>query len=150
MRTYDKFYINGQWAEPIGKGSSEVINPATGEVSATVPYGNAQDVDAAVSAARNAFDSWSRTSAAERAGFLRKIAEEGEKRKADLTQTIIDELGMPIQNAASFQVDPLAIICESFALKAKQMEQTREVGNSVIVKEPIGVCAMINPWNYPI
>ncbi len=150
MRTYDKFYINGQWAEPIGKGSSEVINPATGEVSATVPYGNAQDVDAAVSAARNAFDSWSRTSAAERAAFLRKIAEEGEKRKADLTQTIIDELGMPIQNAASFQVDPLAIICESFALKAKQMEQTREVGNSVIVKEPIGVCAMINPWNYPI
>ncbi len=150
MRTYDKFYINGQWVEPIGKGTSEVINPANGEISATVPYGNAEDVDAAVKAARNAFDSWSRTSAAERADFLRKIAVEGEKRNADLTQTIIDELGMPIQNAAEFQVDPLAIICESFAAKASQMEENKEVGNSIIVKEPIGVCAMINPWNYPV
>lgn len=150
MRTYDKFYINGEWVEPIGKGTSDVINPATGEISARVPYGNAEDVDAAVSAARNAFDSWSQTSAAERAGYLRKLAAEGEERNADLTQTIIDELGMPIQNAATFQVDPLAIICKSFADKAKHMEEQKEVGNSVIVKEPIGVCSMINPWNYPI
>ena len=150
MRTYDKFYINGQWVEPIGKGTDDVINPATGEISATVPYGNAEDVDAAVTAARNAFASWSQTSAAERADFLRKIAVEGEKRNADLTETIIDELGMPIQNAAVLQVDPLAIICESFADKAKLMEEQKEVGNSLIVNEPIGVCAMINPWNYPI
>jgi len=150
MRTYDKFYINGQWVEPIGKGTSDVINPATGEISARVPYGNAEDVDAAVSAARSAFASWSQTSAAERAEFLRKLAAEGEKRNADLTQTIIDELGMPIQNAAAYQVDPLAIICESFANKAQHMEENKEIGNSVIVKEPIGVCSMINPWNYPI
>ena len=150
MRTYEKFYINGQWVEPIGKGSSEVINPANGEVSARVPYGNAEDVNAAVKAARGAFDSWSKTSAAERADFLRKIAVEGEKRNADLTQTIIDELGMPVQNAAEFQVDPLAIICESFAEKASQMEEAKEVGNSIVVKEPIGVCSMINPWNYPV
>ena len=150
MRTYDKFYIGGQWVEPVGKGTSDVINPATGEISATVPYGNVEDVDAAVTAARNAFASWSQTSAATRAEFLRKIAVEGEKRNADLTQTIIDELGMPIQNAAVFQVDPLAIICESFADKAKLMEEQKEVGNSVVVNEPIGVCAMINPWNYPV
>ena len=150
MRTYDKFYINGQWVEPIGKGTSEVVNPATGEISATVPYGNAEDADAAVMAARNAFASWSRTSAAERAEYLRKIATEGERRNADLTQTIIDELGMPVQNAAVFQVDPLAIICQSFAEKAGHMEETKVVGNSVVVSEPIGVCAMINPWNYPI
>ena len=150
MRTYNKFYINGQWVEPIGKGKSEVINPANGEVSAVVPYGNAEDADAAVTAARNAFDAWSQTSAAERAGFLRKIAAEGERRNAELTQTIIDELGMPIQNAAEFQVDPLAIICESFASKAQQMEESERDGNSIVVKEPIGVCAMINPWNYPV
>ncbi|MCP4270984.1 MAG: aldehyde dehydrogenase family protein [Gammaproteobacteria bacterium] len=150
MRTYDKFYINGQWVEPIGKGTDEVINPANGEISATVPYGNTDDVDAAVSAAKNAFDSWSSTTAAERTEYLRKIAAEGERRNADLTQTVIDELGMPIQHAAAFQVDPLAIICESFAVKAKHMEETREIGNSVIIHEPIGVCAMINPWNYPI
>jgi aldehyde dehydrogenase (NAD+) len=150
MRTYDKFYINGQWVEPIGKGSSEVINPATGEISAVVPYGNTEDANAAVKAARDAFDSWSRTSAAERAEYLRKLAAEGEKRNADLTQTIVDELGMPIQNAAVFQVDPLGIICESFANKAGEMEEEKEVGNSIVVKEPIGVCAMINPWNYPI
>ena len=150
MRTYNKFYINGQWVEPIGKGTSEVINPANGEVSASVPYGNAEDVDAAVKAARNAFASWSQTSAAERADYLRKLAAEGDKRNADLTQTIIDELGMPIQNAAEFQVDPLAIICESFAEKASLMEESKTIGNSVVVKEPIGVCSMINPWNYPI
>ena len=150
MRKYDKFYINGQWVEPIGKGSSEVTNPATGEISAVVPYGNTEDVNAAVKAARDAFDSWSRTSAAERAEYLRKLAAEGEKRNADLTQTIVDELGMPIQNAAVFQVDPLGIICESFAKKAGEMEEEKEVGNSIVVKEPIGVCAMINPWNYPI
>ena len=150
MRTYDKFYINGQWVEPKGQGRSEVINPATGEVSASVPYGNAEDVDAAVSAARDAFESWSSTSAAERAEYLRKLAAEGKRRNADLTQTIIDELGMPIQNAAVFQVDPLEIICESFAEKAAEMERDKTVGNSVVVKEPIGVCSMINPWNYPI
>jgi len=57
---------------------------------------------------------------------------------------------MPIQNAAEFQVDPLAIICESFADKARLMEAHKEIGNSIIVREPIGVCAMINPWNYPV
>lgn len=150
MRVFDKFYINGQWVEPIGKGSSEVIDPATGEISARVPYGNAEDVDAAVLAAKNAFESWSQTSAAERAEFLRKLAAEGERRNADLTQTIVDELGMPIQNAAEYQVDPLAIICESFAKKAAQMEEQKEVGNSIVIKEPIGVCSMINPWNYPV
>jgi len=71
MRIYDKFYINGQWVEPIGKGTSDVINPANGEISARVPYGNAEDADAAVTAARNAFDAWSQTSAAERAEWLR-------------------------------------------------------------------------------
>jgi len=150
MRTYNKFYINGQWVEPIGKGTRQVFNPANGELSATVPYGNSKDVDVAVSAAKVAFATWSQTSAAERAEYLRKLAVEGEKRTADLTQTIIDELGMPIQNAAAYQVDPLGIICESYAVKAKQMEETKEVGNSVIIKEPIGVCSMINPWNYPI
>lgn len=150
MRVFDKFYINGQWVEPIGKGSSEVIDPANGEISARVPYGNAEDVDAAVLAAKNAFESWSQTSAAERAEFLRKLAAEGERRNADLTQTIVDELGMPIQNAAEYQVDPLAIICESFAKKAAQMEEQKEVGNSIVIKEPIGVCSMINPWNYPV
>ncbi|WNC72003.1 aldehyde dehydrogenase family protein [Thalassotalea psychrophila] len=150
MRIYDKFYINGQWVAPIGNGTDEVINPANGEVSAKVPYGNTEDVNAAVSAAKNAFSSWSQTSAAERAEFLRKIAAEGERRNADLTQTVVDELGMPIQHAAAYQVDPLAIICESYADKAKHMEESKEIGNSVIVQEPIGVCAMINPWNYPI
>lgn len=150
MRTYDKFYIGGQWVKPNGQKTSDVINPATGEVSARVPMGNTDDVDAAVAAAKAAFPSWSKTSAAEREGFLRKLAAEAQNRNADMTQTIIDELGMPIQNAAAYQVDPLAIICESFADKAKHMESEKEVGNSVIVMEPIGVCAMINPWNYPI
>jgi len=150
MRTYEKFYINGQWVDPIGQGTSDVINPSTGAISARVPMGNAEDVAAAVAAAKGAFRTWSQTTAAEREAFLRRLAAEAEKRNADLTQTIIDELGMPIQHAAGFQVDPLGIICESFADKAKHMEERDRVGNSIIIKEPIGVCAMINPWNYPI
>ncbi|NQY10154.1 MAG: aldehyde dehydrogenase family protein [Flavobacteriales bacterium] len=150
MRTYDKFYINGQWVTPNGTGTDEVINPATGEISASVPLGNEADVDAAVAAAKEAFKTWSVTSAATREDFLRKLAVEAEKRNADLTQTVVDELGMPIQNAAAYQVDPLGIICESFADKAKHMEEEKEVGNSIITVEAIGVCAMINPWNYPI
>ena len=122
MRTYDKFYINGQWVTPNGTGTDEVINPATGEISASVPLGNEADVDAAVAAAKEAFKTWSVTSAATRDDFLRKLAVEAEKRNADLTQTVVDELGMPIQNAAAYQVDPLGIICESFADKAKHME----------------------------
>ena len=150
MRTYDKFYINGQWVTPNGTGTDEVINPATGEISASVPLGNEADVDAAVAAAKEAFKTWSVTSAATREDFLRKLAVEAEKRNADLTQTVVDELGMAIQNAAAYQVDPLGIICESFADKAKHMEEEKEVGNSIITVEAIGVCAMINPWNYPI
>ncbi len=150
MRTYDKFYINGQWVDPAGQGTGDVTNPATGAISAQVPLGNVEDVDAAVAAAKGAFPTWSRTSAAERESFLRQLAAESEKRNADLTQTILDELGMPIQHAAAFQVDPLEIICNSFADKAKQMEAEEQVGNSIVIKEPIGVCAMINPWNYPI
>ena len=150
LRTYDKFYINGAWVNPVGQGTSDVIDPHTGEISARVPMGNAEDVDAAVAAAKQAFTTWSRTSASEREGFLRKLAAEADNRNADMTQTIVDELGMPIQNAAVYQVDPLKIICESFAEKAKHMEEEEAVGNSVISKEPIGVCVMINPWNYPI
>jgi len=150
MRTYNKFYVNGEWVNPVGQGTSDVINPHTGEISARVPMGDVQDVDAAVAAAKRAFKTWSRTSASEREGFLRNLAAEADNRNADLTQTIIDELGMPIQNAAAYQVDGLEIICESFADKAKHMEEEETVGNSVITKEPIGVCVMINPWNYPI
>ena len=150
MRIYDKFYINGQWVDPIGQVKSDVINPATAEISARVPMGNVADVDAAVTAAKEAFEDWSQTSASVREGFLRKLAAEAEKRSADLTQTIIDELGMPVQHAAAYQVDALSIICESFADKAHLMEEEKQEGNSVIIKEPIGVCAMINPWNYPI
>ncbi|MCP4461121.1 MAG: aldehyde dehydrogenase family protein [Cytophagales bacterium] len=150
MRTYDKFYINGQWVSPNGQDMSDVINPATREISSRVPMGNVADVDAAVAAAKGAFESWSQTSASEREGFLRKLAAEAEKRNDELTQTIVDELGMPIQHAAAYQVDALGIICESYADKVHLMEEEKQVGNSIVISEPIGVCAMINPWNYPI
>jgi len=76
MRTYNKFYINGEWVNPVGQGTSDVINPHTGEVSARVPIGNTHDVDAAVAAAKQASKTWSRTSASDREGFLRKLAAE--------------------------------------------------------------------------
>ncbi len=85
MRVYDIFYINGQWVDPIGQGSIDVTNPATEEVSTRVPRSSAEDVDSAVAAAKEAFKTWSQTSAAEREGYLRKLATEAKRRNADLT-----------------------------------------------------------------
>ena len=150
MRTFDKIYINGQWIKPNGAGSNEVLNPATEEVVAKVPYGDATDVDNAVQAARSAFDSWTNTPAEERAEYLRNIAKEMQKRSNDFEVTMVEELGIPTSLADDYQVSGPIAACAGFADRCRQMDEMEEINNSLIIKEAVGVCAFINPWNYPL
>jgi acyl-CoA reductase-like NAD-dependent aldehyde dehydrogenase len=151
MRTYDKLYINGTWVEPAKPGSPiEVVDSATEEVMATIPEGSAADVDAAVAAARAAFPAWSETSKEERAAYLGKILAGLEARTDEIAEVVAKEVGMPIFLSKLIQAGlPKA----NFAIAAQllgsfQFEET--VGNSLVVKEPVGVVGCITPWNYPL
>ncbi|RLA04117.1 MAG: aldehyde dehydrogenase family protein [Gammaproteobacteria bacterium] len=150
MRTYENLYINGQWTKPNGSGTDQVINPATEEVVAKVPYGDETDVDNAVQAARAAFDAWSTTPSAERADYLRKIADEMKKRSAEFEVTMVEELGIPVSLADDYQVCGPIDACEGYANRCSQMDEVEEINNSMVIKEAVGVCAFINPWNYPL
>ena len=150
MRNYDSIFINGQWIRSAGTGSLSVTDSATEEVIATVPDGTASDVDAAVAAAKAAFPAWSATSPAERAEWLMKIHAGLEARTDEIASTIAREVGMPLMLANIIQAGlPKA----NFAIAAQllgsyQFEQ--QVGNSLVVREAIGVVGCITPWNYPL
>jgi aldehyde dehydrogenase (NAD+) len=150
MRKYLKFYIDGQWVDPIEPKSVDVVNPATEEVSGTIALGSAADVDRAVKAARKAFAGWSQTTREERLEVLQRILEEYQKRAGDVAAAITEEMGAPKGLANGFQVGlgtgHLGTAIE--VLKNFKFEEQR--GATLIVKEPIGVCGMITPWNWPI
>lgn len=150
MRTYEKLYINGQWVTPHGQGVLETINPATEEVTARTPKGDEVDVDNAVKAARAAFETWSQTSASERARLIHAISTEMKNREKDFAECISDELGIPLHLSYDIQTEGPIAAMATFADRCKLMDVVKEVGNSLIVKEAVGVCAFINPWNYPL
>jgi len=150
MRDYMKFYINGAWVDPTTPRKLAVINPATEEVCGHVSNGSAADVDKAVAAARAAFETFSRTSREERIDLLERILAEYQKRFGDIAQAITEEMGAPASLAQRAQA-PIGLghISTGIAvLKSFQFEEDR--GPTRIVKEPIGVCGMITPWNWPI
>ena len=150
MREYLKFYIDGQWVDPIEHTTTNTINPATEEVSGTIALGTAADVDRAVQAARKAFATWSQTSREERLAVLSRVLEEYQKRSDDLAAAITDEMGAPKNLAGGFHLQ-LGLGHLSTAidvLKEFEFEELR--GPSMIVKEAIGVCGLITPWNWPI
>ncbi|MES2490170.1 MAG: aldehyde dehydrogenase family protein [Pseudomonadota bacterium] len=150
MREYLKLYIDGQWVSPSDSKTAEVINPATEEVSGRIALGNVADVDRAVKAASRAFDSWSQTSRKQRIELLESIQAEYAKRKADIGAAITEEMGAPTGLAQGFHVDlgagHLATAIE--ILKEFKFEEQR--GATLISKDPIGVCALITPWNWPM
>lgn len=150
MREYLKFYIDGQWVDPIELKTVETVNPATEEVSGKIALGSADDVDRAVKAARKAFASWSKTSREERLKVLERILEEYQKRSGDLGAAITAEMGAPASLAGGFHIalgqGHLTTAIE--VLKNFRFEEQR--GATMVVKEPIGVCGMITPWNWPI
>jgi aldehyde dehydrogenase (NAD+) len=146
----DKLYINGQWVDSTGKETIDVINSSTEEVIATIPAGTADDVDRAVRAARDAFESWSQTSVADRAKFLRAIAEGLQARSAELVDLISKEVGSPTWFSALAQVGLPGIDVASVAEIVESYAFEETVGSSLVVKEPVGVVGAITPWNYPL
>ncbi|MGE7955094.1 aldehyde dehydrogenase family protein [Pseudomonas sp. NPDC089530] len=150
MHKYSRLFIDGAWREPSGQGMAEVGNPATEQAIGAVPLGDERDVDSAVAAARRAFGPWSRTPSRVRAGYIRALAEQLRQRADEMAALITAELGMPVQWCRAVQVDGPIVGLEQYVELAALMDQVREVGNSLVIREPVGVCAFINPWNYPL
>lgn len=150
MLKRNELYINGQWIPASGDEVFEVVNPANEETIGTVPAASAADADAAVRAARNAFEQWSMTPVAERASWLEKIHAELKHRADEMSEVITAELGMPFKLTKMIQVGlPLATL-ESFVNLARSFSFEEHIGHSLVVKEPAGVVAAITPWNYPL
>jgi aldehyde dehydrogenase (NAD+) len=150
MREYMKFYIDGAWVDPVTPKSLDVINPATEEVCGHISAGSAADVDKAVAAARKAFETFSKTTREERIDLLERILAEYQKRFGDIAKAITEEMGAPASLAQRAQA-PIGIAHIATGiqvLKTFQFEEDR--GQTRLVKEPIGVCGMITPWNWPI
>ena len=147
---YNKFYINGEWVEPAGRETIDVINPATEEAFATISMGTAEDVDAAAKAARAAFPAWSQSSVEERVTVLKKIMAGIQARAGDLATAITSEMGAPVGLANAAQVPSglghFAAVLP--VLENYKFQETR--GSTLIVKEAAGVCGFITPWNWPL
>lgn len=145
-----QFYINGQWVEPSTTDTVDVINPATEAVVATIALGGKQDVDTAVAAARKAFESYSQTSREERIALLERILEIYQRRSDEFARAITLEMGAP-DKLSRYAQAPSGTGHFAAALKAlRAFEFEERIGNTLVVKEPIGVCGLITPWNWPI
>ncbi len=148
--TRDRLHIGGTWVKPESADTIEVENPATGEVLGTVPAGTASDVDAAVSAAKEAFDGWAATPRPERGAALDRLHAALSSRAGDIARTVGLELGAPLKIASAVQAGlPLAVL-RSYADLALAPHDDETIGNSLILHEPVGVVGAITPWNYPL
>lgn len=146
----EKVFIGGQWVLPAGADPLPVVNSATEETIATIPGCTPVEVDHAVEAARGAFEGWAATPQAERAEAMAAIAAGLAERSEELTATITAELGMPLKLTKMVQV---GLGINHFAAMPKALEEVRweeEVGNSRVLREPVGVVGAITPWNYPL
>jgi aldehyde dehydrogenase (NAD+) len=144
------FYINGKWTAPALPFDLAVENPATEQTIATISLGGPADVERAVAAARAAFDSWSRTTVAERIALLERIVAEYHKRAPELASAVSSEMGAPFWLARDAHV-PLCAAHFAQAIDVlKSYEFERRFGTTLVRREPVGVCALITPWNWPL
>ncbi len=150
MREYTKFYINGQWVDPITPKTLEVLDPSTEQPCATISLGSEADVDLAVAAAKAAFETFSQTSVEERVQMLERMAEIFQRRIGEIAEAIRLEMGAPIKLASTAQAYAgLGHITEAAKI-LKSYTFTEDLGPHRVVKEPIGVCGLITPWNWPL
>ena len=150
LQVKDRIYVGGEWVEPSGGETLEVVNSTTEEVMGTIPACAPADADRAVAAARNAFESWSTTSREERAGYLSAIAAGLGERAEEIAATIAAELGMPLKLS---QIIQAGLPTGQFAAMPGLIEEVaweEEIGNSRVLREPVGVVGTITPWNYPL
>ena len=151
MKISDRFYINGQWQVPSTDDRMEVINPFTQTSCVSVPRGHQVDVEAAIRAARDAWPAWAATPAKQRHDLLMAAADEMQRRYQDLVEALVITLGSPIKLTGGMHVDGPIEGLRYYARRTQMMDEVEcKEGGAMIVKEPIGVCALINPWNYPL
>ena len=150
MKDLRKFYINGQWVDPLVSNDLAVENPATEESIATISLGAAADVNAAIAAAKAAFPSYSQISVDERIALMENLLKIYMDRYEEMAVAISMEMGAPISFASAAQADTGRGHISAAIDALKHFEFERQVGNTRIVKEPIGVCGFITPWNWPI
>src|SRR5579863_2972548 len=150
MNDSRKFYINGQWVDPASAHEVSVINPATEEPIATISLGGSRDVGEAVEWAVKAFVSYSETTREERLELLRKVIDRYKAKSRQLAETITAEIGAPISLSRKAQVPAgLAHLLETArVLETFSFEESR--GSTLMRKEPVGVCGLITPWNWPM
>ena len=150
MRDDNACYIDGAWVPSTGTGTIDVIDPATEQVIGRVAAGTPADVDRAVAAARAAFPAWSATSLDERVKFLTRIQEGLAARHEEMAHTIVSEMGAPLKFATQVQAGLPLMVLGSIAALLPTFPFEEEIGNSLVVREPIGVVGAITPWNYPL
>jgi len=150
MIVRDKFFIDGKWVAPSSAEAIDVHNAGTGAVMGKVPAGGAKDIDAAVAAARAAFEGWSATPAAKRAEYLQKISDGLKARAAELGSVIAQEVGMPIKLAGRIQAGLPVANFLNYSRLLNNFKFEERIGNSLVVREPVGVVGAITPWNYPL
>lgn len=150
MRDYLKFYIDGQWVDPVTPKTAEVINPATEQVSGHISLGSVADVDKAVAAARRAFASWSVSSVKERIDLLEAILAEYARRERELGEAVTEEMGAPLSLGCGFHTMLGSGHLATALAVLKEFKFEEEHGVTMIRKEPIGVCGLITPWNWPM
>ena len=150
MLLRNQLFIGGAWVAPSSQQTIEVHNAGNGEVMGRVPLGDVKDVERAVAAARGALDAWSSTAPEQRSQFLEKISAGLKARADELARLIAQEVGMPLKMSARIQVGlPIANFA-NYAKLVKEFTFENRVGNSLVVREPVGVVAAITPWNYPL
>lgn len=150
MRHYTQFYIDGRWMDPVTPATAEVINPATEDVSGTISLGTDADVDLAAAAARRAFGSWSQSTVAERLDLLRAIQAEYAARMQELGEAVTEEMGAPLSLGCGFHVGLGAGHLQTAIDVLENFRFEEQKGPTLLLKEPIGVCGLITPWNWPL
>ncbi|MDO9450455.1 MAG: aldehyde dehydrogenase family protein [Rugosibacter sp.] len=150
MHIKNKFFVNGEWVTPHATATIDVFNPATDEALGVIPDADAADVNRAVVAARDAQAAWSATLPAVRADFIERICAGLKARTEELTDLIAADIGMPRKMGRRMQVGLPIQILEVCARHAREFSFEERVGNSLVLREPVGVAACITPWNYPL
>ncbi|WP_326730909.1 aldehyde dehydrogenase family protein [Streptomyces phaeochromogenes] len=150
MKAHDGMYIDGEWRPAAGTDTIAVVNPADEQVIAHVPAGTADDVDAAVRAARGALQAWAATPPAERAARIAALRDVLVARKEEIAETVTAELGSPLKFSQAVHVGAPIAVAGSYAELAASYAFEEKVGNSTVHLEPVGVVGAITPWNYPL
>ena len=150
MHIHEKLYINGQWIESKGTDKIQVIDPSTEEICGEVPCGNDEDVNAAVAAAKEAFKTWGESPASMRSDLIKKLSGKINENAQKIGELCALELGTPLQTSVAVHGGMGMGVVGSYVDIPYEMEKEEQLGNSVVIKEPVGVCAFITPWNFPL